>query len=88
MRYELDDVYNEDLPKQIVDVDQGDPSGVFVFFPGYGDYCSADGSGCLACIEYRDGIPHIIIWANINREDPTRTISLKGAALSRRQNEE
>ena len=66
-------------------VDVGGPGmGIFIGFAGYGDAGSADGHGIPVMIESRDGIPYVLIWADINNEDPTHEISLANAAESKR----
>jgi hypothetical protein len=55
---------------------------------GYGDKPSDDGDGWPVLIENRNGVPHVVIWADINQEDPTHVISLDEAAESNRKEEE
>ena len=59
--------------------------GLYVRADGYSDYCSQDGEGEQVLIENRHGVPHVIIWADINDEDPTHIVSLAGAAESERR---
>ena len=60
--------------------------GWYIRADGYGDYCSRkDGHGQQVMIENRHGVPHVIIWADINEEDPTHIVSLAGAAESERR---
>ena len=56
--------------------------GMTVDFKGYGVQSHENGGGCPVLIELRDGIPHIIIWGDINSQDPTEVISLAGASES------
>jgi len=35
----------------------------------------------IVYIENREGVPHVIIWGDINSEDPTHVISLEGARV-------
>ena len=59
--------------------------GLYIRTDGYSDYCSQDGHGQQVLIENRHGVPHVIIWADINDEDPTHIVSLAGAAESERR---
>ena len=59
--------------------------GWYIRADGYSDYCSQDGEGEQVLIENRHGVPHVIIWADINDEDPTHIVSLAGAAESERR---
>ena len=59
--------------------------GLYVRADGYSDCCSQDGYGQQVVIENRHGVPHVIIWADINDEDPTHIVSLAGAAESERR---
>ena len=53
--------------------------GIGLKFNKYGDYCSIPGEGIPVIIEIRDGIPYVVVWADINQEDPTHEISLEHA---------
>lgn len=55
------------------------PTYLEISFEGYGDFCSQDSLGSPLVIEYYQGEIRIVIWANINQEDPTHVISLEGA---------
>ena len=44
-----------------------------------------DGEGEVAIIENRGGTLFLIVWADINREDPTHIIDLSGAKISNRK---
>ena len=46
---------------------------------GYGDCGSADGHGSPVAIEFYGGKLRVLIWGDINKEDPTHTIELEGA---------
>jgi hypothetical protein len=50
---------------------------------GYGDFCSAPGHGVPVLVELLDGAPRLLVWADINREEPTHVIDLSGAAEAR-----
>lgn len=46
---------------------------------GYSVYDSQDGYGYPIILEVYDGEVRLIVWADINSENPTHTISLEGA---------
>jgi len=52
---------------------------------GYGEASAGDGSGFPVLIEKWDGELRVIVWADINRQDPTHIISLEGARESARK---
>jgi hypothetical protein len=51
---------------------------------GYGDFSSNDGDGAPIALELVDGNLHLIVWDNINQEDPTDMIGLMNAKESNR----
>ena len=51
---------------------------------GFGDSNSKDGEGTPIMIEFRDGVPYIVLWGDINEEEATDIISLEGAKESLR----
>lgn len=55
---------------------------------GHGDCCSADGHGSPILMENRGGKPFLIVWADINSEDPTHIIDLSKSAETERVDEE
>ncbi len=50
-----------------------------------GELTIVDGYGEPILLEYRDGIPYLVVWGDINQEDPTHTIDLSGAFESKRK---
>lgn len=52
---------------------------------GYGDCSSQNGSGCPVIVESWDGDLRLVVWGDINKEDPTNIISLAGAQESWRE---
>jgi prepilin-type processing-associated H-X9-DG protein len=46
---------------------------------GYGNMGMADGHGSPFIVEHYEGHLRLIVWADINQEDPTHTIDLEGA---------
>lgn len=77
--FALQDVSQEHGKENLKGRIKTDPTYLDLSFEGYGDFCSQDGSGSPIIIEYYQGELRIIVWANINQEDPTHVISLEGA---------
>jgi hypothetical protein len=74
-------------PKSLRTVLENINGSIYISPEGYGDACSADGCGIPALIEVYEGELRIIIWGDINQEDPTHIISLEGARESARKEE-
>ena len=55
-----------------------------VGFEGYGECAAADGYGRPVIIELYEGKLRLLVWSDINREDPTHIIELNGAQEARR----
>ncbi len=53
---------------------------VEIDFHGFGVGAMEPGHGYPVYIEVRNGIPHVLVWADINNEEPTHVISLENAA--------
>jgi hypothetical protein len=64
------------------------PHGLGLRFDGYGDCTSADGYGEPVFIEHHDGNLRVLVWDDINQEDPTLIAGISGARESRRKPEE
>ena len=52
---------------------------------GTSDKLSCDGTGWPIMLEYYDGKVQLVVWADINQEDPTHNIDLTGALESHRK---
>ena len=63
----------------------GSPHGVSLFALGYGDHGSAEGHGSPVFLELYRGQLWLVVWADINSEEPTHIIPLGGAREDRRQ---
>ncbi len=48
-------------------------------FNGYGDATSQPGYGIPIVVEVYEGELRLLVWADINQENPTHIISLEGA---------
>ncbi len=57
---------------------------VSICFDGYGDYGSTAGHGCPVMIEHYDGVLRLLVWGDINQQDPTHIIDLEGALEAKR----
>lgn len=51
---------------------------------GYGDCTSKDNCGCPIVLEIWEGQLRLVVWADINSEDPTHIIDLENARESKR----
>jgi hypothetical protein len=79
----LKDVENEVPRKAAITYSPHDSDrGVGILLPGFTTMTGDADS--VVYIEYRGGIPHVLIWADRAQEDPTHTISLEGAAVGPR----
>jgi len=58
--------------------------GFYLMVKGYGDASSPDGHGAQLKVENQSGQIRIIVWSDINNEDPTHIIRLDEALESRR----
>lgn len=58
---------------------EADERGLSLAFAGYGDYSSADGYGHPVLIELYEGKLFVHIWADINEENPTHSITMEMA---------
>jgi hypothetical protein len=63
----------------------GSPHGICLFAESYGDKTTMPGHGTPVFIEMWRGELRVLVWADINREDPTHIISLAGAREDRRR---
>lgn len=58
--------------------------GINITPKGYGDYSANDGEGMPIFIEIVDGELRLVVWNDINKQDPL-IISLEGAKESNRK---
>jgi hypothetical protein len=79
----LRDGWNGDPDPVPCVIEHGDNS-ILVRPKGYGDCGSADGHGWPVVIEYYEKDVRVLVWADINKEDPTHVISLMRALESKR----
>jgi hypothetical protein len=79
----LKDLDQDQIHRLHIDFDFAEEPGVGIRIDGYSDMCTYD-EGCPILITFREGIPYVHIWADINQEDPTHIISLAGASETNR----
>lgn len=66
-------------------IDAKSNGGLAISFSEHGDCCSQGENGTPVYIDRIDGDVRVIIYSDINKEDPTHIVSLKDALLSNRQ---
>lgn len=82
-RFLLEDVYDENPKAYILGKLDVSSFGILVSLFGYSD-CNTVGGGPVL-VENRQGIPYVVVWADVNHEEPTHTISLEYAKESNRK---
>lgn len=60
--------------------------GISVNIPGYGTPEMMPGAGPVVLVEFRNGVPFVLVWADITIEEPTHVVSLAGASEKLREN--
>ena len=80
VEFELDDHSEEKAPpvRGRVEV-QKHGQNLILRFEGFGDHNSEDGYGAPVLVENWEGKLRVVVWADINQEDPTHVIDLTGA---------
>jgi hypothetical protein len=71
--------YAGDQPGERQVVLKVDYESVMLHVPEYGLYGLRPGHGGVVVLEFRDGVPYLLVWADITQEDATHVISLEGA---------
>ncbi len=59
---------------------EAESAGVALTVPGFGTNDMEPGHGPVVLLEMRDGVPFLLVWADITTEEPTHSISLAGAS--------
>ncbi len=59
--------------------------GVFIRFDGYTDYGTVADLGIPVMIEFYEGSPRVVVWADVNQEAPTHVIPLTRARNENRK---
>lgn len=77
---DLDDVNSEQAATLHVAVKNEDDDGIAISLAGYSTKTSIEGfDDAIVFLELYDGKPRLLVWADINSEDPTHIIDLSGA---------
>lgn len=81
IKYDLRDTWNgdENTVPCIVEMQNGT---IWIRPEGYGDCGSQDGCGFPIKIEYYDKSVRVVVWGDINKEDPTVNVKLDDARES------
>lgn len=75
----LNDVYDEVGEERTIEARiETSERGIFITLDGYEDL---NGGLETVLIELANGEPQVVIWSDINKEDPTHIISLKEAKV-------
>ena len=89
---ELEDWQRTGMPEIVVplrDVDNGGrctvrvrtaATGIDIACDGLGAHAMLPGHGATMYLERQGGAWRLLVWADINQEDPTHTIDLSGAS--------
>tara|TARA_R110002033_G_scaffold135713_6_gene175487 strand:- start:34256 stop:34876 length:621 start_codon:yes stop_codon:yes gene_type:complete len=64
--------------------DNGVSLGLSIHVAGYSDHTSTDDTGAPVYLEQYNGELRVIVYGDINQQDPTHVISLEGAKVSER----
>lgn len=78
----IDEVKGDDI---VVRLNTTSNLGVAVSFDGHSDCCSEDNVGTPLYIEKYDGKLRVLLYADINSEEPSHVIDLSGARNSNRK---
>ncbi len=81
----LIDVMNEDNGMEVPITIRTSHYGVEIGAVGYGDKVTQPGYGIPVLLELHEGELRVVIWSDINQEDPTHIISLANARESKRK---
>ena len=69
---------SEGVPKKVTVA--MDRDRILIRPAGYGDLFSIDGEGWPILFEIAEGRPRLVIWGDINQEEPTHIFELKDSA--------
>lgn len=69
----------ENESKRTIVVKQEGPFGIAIFLEGCGMNEMEPGAGAPIYIEFYDGKPRCLVWADINNPDPTDVIEMESA---------
>jgi hypothetical protein len=80
----LIDVMNEDNGLEVPITIRTSSRCIEISALGYGDKMTSTGHGVPIILEVHEGELRVVIWSDINKEDPTHIISLANARESNR----
>jgi hypothetical protein len=86
LRVRISDAYDSSKNDIFVDI-MVDELGIYIRPHGYGEKTAENGHGFPIMIEQHDGAPRVIVWSNINKEEPTHFVDIGGAKESNRVEE-
>ena len=81
--FSLKDMGNEASRKRLKGRIEVNEQGIFINLEGYGEKVSPQEQSFPIMVEFHEGQPRVIVWSNINKEDATHSISMKGAQLAK-----
>lgn len=85
-KFEAKLIDGEDESKTLSVLVEAPGNGLLLLRPeGMGDLISHGGDGYPIALELIEGKVRLIVWSDINQEDPTHTIDLSGALESNRK---
>ena len=58
---------------------------IYIHIDGYGDACSLDGEGEPIVVDFYNKKLQVLIWSDINKQDPTHVIDLAEAKEKNRK---
>jgi hypothetical protein len=83
LKLQVSDAYDPDWYQELeIEIES---HGIAIRPVGYGDCSSPNGQGSPVFIEFRNGVPTLVVWDDINREGPSHIISLGNAAEPNRR---
>ncbi len=85
------DIYDGAIPEEDSGVEATvsvEDFGIILGIKGYSDHISEDDEGRLVWFEVYEGKLRLIVYADIQQEDPTHIINLEGARNERRCEDE
>jgi hypothetical protein len=81
--HQIEDAYDSD--KKIGIKAQVSNRHLLIGIDGHGDFCETNGFPIV--LEHEDGECRLLVWADINSEEPTHVIPLKGARENARKSD-
>ena len=80
IRYTMEDKYDDSNERKQVEI-EATCNSLYMTAKGYEDGC---GGNEIVMVEVWEGELRILIWSDINNQDPTHIISLEGARTNKR----